>query len=325
MSIFLRLICKKINFFKTKNNLDTPKNDKEKYKACFFYHHGRKYGNLYEKDIYFKKRKNSYLNKDNFLFIDYTNSLSNKENNEFNINDLISNKLKIFYKSLIFFFTLSNLIKNLKFFFSIIELTKIYYNYLKFENAINKFPNLLECYFANDITSPKEIFLVLEKLNIKSICHQDRFFISFCNTYPSNISDTYYCISSYIKNILIKSENYCPNNLIPKGFWKVDKSKNINKEMIIEINEKNFEKNITVLGHTTNSKWYDSQTNPYNSWSSQIDFLNDILFLSENYPNYKFILRFKDLEWLKISFFNKELNKINSKKEYRDIKKLHNG
>ena len=36
----------------------------------------------------FKKEKNSYLNKDNFLFIDYTNSLLNKDKNEFNINDL---------------------------------------------------------------------------------------------------------------------------------------------------------------------------------------------------------------------------------------------
>ena len=309
---FTMSFVKRISSTNRKEKLiEISKNIKSNYLACYFFHHGRSYSNLFEKDIYFEESEKSYLNKKNMLFIDYTNSLQNKNLNEYNIDDLISERKKFILKSIKIFSKLVISSRNLKSLFSSIMLVKIYYNYLKIESVINKFPKLRECYFANDITSPKEIFLVLESKQIKSICHQDRFLITFCNTYPSNIADEYYCISNFTKDIMTKSNNYCPNIIKPYGFWKLSQKKNIQSENISEIIQKEkYKKIITVLGHTTNSKWYLSKVNPYNSWNAQNSFLSDVLKIASYFPDYKFILRFKDLEWTKNNIFHEKILKI---------------
>ena len=76
------------------------------------------------------------------LFIDYTNSLQNKNLNEYNIDDLISERKKFILKSIKIFSKLVISSRNLNSFFSSIMLVKIYYNYLKIESVINKFPKI---------------------------------------------------------------------------------------------------------------------------------------------------------------------------------------
>ena len=152
----------------------------------------------------------------------------------------------------------------------------------------------------------------LESKQIKINLSSRSIFNYICNTYPSNIADEYYCISNFTKDIMTKSNNYCPNIIKPYGFWKLNqKKKNIQPENISEIIQKEkYKKIITVLGHTTNSKWYLSKVNPYNSWNAQNSFLSDILKIASCFPDYKFILRFKDLEWTKNNIFHEKILKI---------------
>ena len=52
----------------------------------------------YLKRYLFDESEKSYLNKKNMLFIDYTNSLQNKNLNEYNIDDLIGERKKFILK-----------------------------------------------------------------------------------------------------------------------------------------------------------------------------------------------------------------------------------
>ena len=316
-SLLIKFILKVKNYFSNKllpeKNLEVIKNlsEKNNYESCYFFHHGRSYGNLFNKDIYFSNDPKSSNHKSKILFIDYTNNLFNKNSNEFNIKDLTNINLSMIYQCLIFFLYMFQNIRSLKDFFGIFFLTNIFFKYKKYTSALSKFSNLKTAYFANDITSPKELFLALDNKNITSICHQDRFFISFCNTYPSNISSKYYCISSFIKNILSKSNNYCPDKVISGGFWKINKFNFKQKINISELqNKKNFAKTVIVLGHNTNNNWFSAKVNTYNNWKAQLKFLKEILSLSRIYPKFQFIMRFKSLEWIENDFFYEIKNEI---------------
>ena len=317
-SLIIKVILKiKNNLFnksiiKTKLTTDKKLNINDNYQACFFYHHGRSYGNLYDKDIYFSNNPELYNHKDKMLFIDYTNNLLDKKSNEFNIKDLTNINSSMIFHCLYFFSSLIRHARSLKDIIGVFFLTNTFFKYKKYSNALSKFSNLRVAYFANDITSPKELFLALNDKKISSICHQDRFLISFCNTYPSNISNEYYCISSFIKNVLAKSNNYCPDKIIPVGFWKINKNSSKKTTNILDLEDKNnFSKIVTILGNDTNSNWFLSKVNTYNSWKNQLEFLMNILSLSKIYPKFQFIMRFKSLEWFDIDFFYKIKNEIN--------------
>ena len=304
------LIKKKIFLiirFKNKSNRKHEnKRSMSEFKKCLFLHFGRTYGNLFHKKIYFSDDIKSEYHQKNFLYIDYTNSLKDEMDNEYNIQNLTSIDL-LMIKKILFFF-LSSLIycRNFRTFIGIFKFSFIYFDYLKYGKILSKFKNINECFFDNDITSPKELFLALDEKNIISVCHQDRFLISFCNTYPTNISNTYYSISSFIKKILLNSKNYAPDNIIPAGFWKTGENLHKSKRYLSQIKKSfNFKKKITVLGQNIPDKWYESKTNPYNSWKAQIKFFNDVFDLSKTFPDYLFVLRFKDLEWLQNDNFKK--------------------
>ena len=83
-SLLIKFILKVKNYFSNKllpeKNLEVIKNlsEKNNYESCYFFHHGRSYGNLFNKDIYFSNDPKSSNHKSKILFIDYTNNLFNK-------------------------------------------------------------------------------------------------------------------------------------------------------------------------------------------------------------------------------------------------------
>ena len=309
------LTFKKFYFYR-QNKKNLKKNDNINYSKCFFLHYGRTSGSdLFQKKIYFNEDPNSENFIDNFLFIDYTNSLKSKKKNQYNIQDIPKKAFSNLISSLYFFFTLILSCRNISNICGVIILSHFFYNFKNFVDILSKFKNLKECYFANDITSPKELFLALDKKKIVSICHQERFMLSFCNTYPSNISNKYFCISNFIKKTLIKSNNYFADEIIPSGFWKVKENMKVKKNFLSEIEGNSlYEKKIIVLGQNAPHQWFISKSNPYNSWRAQINFLNDVLYLAEKNKNCLFVLRFKDDSWSKINAFEDMLSKLKLKK-----------
>ena len=64
------------------------------------------------------------------------------------------------------------------------------------------------------------------------------------------------------------------------------------------------------MGFHASPNWYESYINPYVNWSAQINFLKDMIRLSEVSNDIFIVLRYKELDWAKNDYFKEILNKI---------------
>ena len=281
-------------------------------------HKGLIYGTkdhiAFEKNLYYSDDKNSCLNKYKILHLDYENFLSSDENLHWVcLKKIQVSNAKIFFKTLLASIKTFYLIRSWSTFIGWLLCIRLYNKYLKYYDVIKRFKNLKLALIDYDILCPKTLILALEKNNIKTIATQERFIHTFYTSFANVIVDTYYVPSEFVANVMKNSKYYDVKNLIPTGLYRSDylslyKKKNIPGE--ISKAKENGKKILIALGYTTPDYWFESYPLVEISWSSHINFLEDIIRLSQNLKDTLVILRYKSLDWTNNKYFKKILKKI---------------
>ncbi len=250
--------------------------------------YGSKVYKLYQKDLLIDNKSRLKKRTDIFIFGQnrYKIKLIQLVNNFFfSTNFLIISLIKV---------------KNFKNFLLVLYFYKLIFRTNNFINHIKE-KNYSCCYVDYDILLPSYIYFALKILKIKVFSYQERFNLGFETHRISIFTDHYFTNNLYqIKNL--KKSNY----ITAKSFQPL---KQIRSELIRKFTNKN-KKIITIFGYNTSNNQIKSMHEPLTSFKVQDIFLNDCIALSRKFNDYKFILRFKSLEWLKNNYFKKTLGKL---------------
>jgi len=327
LTYFSKFIKKTILFFlefvDKKNNQNLHKNKIKELltkKVALITHQGitvgsKEKGLLFEKSLYYSDDANSCLSKNNILHLDYSNFSSPEQNIYWVcLKKEKINSTKIFFKTFLACFKTFYLIKNWQTFLGWLLCMKQYNAFIKYNEAIKKFINLRIALIDHDYLCPKTLILALEKNNIKTVATQDRFITTFYTSYVNVILDTYYTASEYTAKFIKKSK-YCDvTNIIPIGQYRSDYIPLYKKEIPKAISnaKKTGKKILIVLGPHARNYWFESYCELQVNWSAQINFLEDIIKLSQHLSNAFIILRCKKLNWSSNIYFKKILTKINN-------------
>tara|TARA_Y100000294_G_scaffold177918_1_gene205644 strand:+ start:1647 stop:3533 length:1887 start_codon:yes stop_codon:yes gene_type:complete len=317
--------------FKTiidKNNLNEEKKffnnknfkDFEKQEIALFLHKGIFYGKtktnlLFEKSLYYSDNVNSNLNKYNLLHLDYSDYPSPDKNiNWVCINTINISKKKIFFKTLIFSLKTLYLIRNFSTFLGWLLCIQQYKSYTKYFEIIKKFKNLKIALIDYDCLCPKTLILACDNNNVKTVATQERFNTAYYTSFANAVLNTYYTGSEHITKIIKESKYYDIKNIIPVGQYRSDyilyyKNQPIPNE--ISKAKENGKKILIVFAFHPTKDWFDSYTDPLSSWSAQIDFLEDMIKLSQSLRNTFIVLRYKTLDWIENKHFKKIFDKMN--------------
>ena len=271
-------------------------------------------GALYEMSLYYSDDKNSSLNKYNLLHLDYS-GISQQDKNIFwvNLNKINISKSKVFLK--IFFALFKNLylVRGWSSLLAYMFFIHQYKLYCKYSEALDKFVNLKMALISYDCLCPKTLLLAFQKKNIKTIACQERVITAFYKSYANVFVDTYYVASEYIGEVIKKSKYYDIKNIIPVGQYRSDHLpfyKKLTAPKEISKAKDSGKKILIVLGHHSHKNWYESYTHPILNWSAQIDFLEDVIRLSQNLKNTFVVIRYKTLDWIDNQYFKNIFKKI---------------
>jgi len=273
-------------------------------------------GKMFEKSLYYSDEKESFLNKNNILHLDYENFISPQENlNWLCINKVQVPKINSFLKTVLAAFKTLYLIRSWATFLGWLLCIQKYSVFLKYFEIIKNFKNLKIAIIDYDVLCPKTLLLALEMNNVKTVATQERFMHIFCKSYANVTVDTYYVTSKFAANYLKDSKYNDIKNLIPVGIHRSDylslyKNNNIPKEIFKPKND--GKKILVVLGYDPPLEWFESYTSFHLNWTSQISFLEDIIKLSINLKDTHIVVRYKSLKWQKIKYFKKIIEKINN-------------
>ena len=293
--------------------------DFEKHEVAFLSHKGISYGTnkkdfLFEKSLYYSDNKNSNFNKYNLLHLDYSDYPSpDRDINWVCINTISISRSKIFFKTLLFSLKTFYLIRNWSTFLGWLLCILLYSFYAKYFEIIKKFKNLKIVLIDYDCLCPKSLILACDNNNVKTVATQERFNTAYYTSFSNVSLNTYYAGSEHIAKVIKESKYYDIQNIIPVGQYRSDyilyyKNQPVPEE--ISKAKANGKKILIVFGHQSPKNWFDSYIDPISSWSAQIDFLENIVKLSQNLENIFIVLRYKTLDWIENEHFKKIFDKI---------------
>ena len=218
--------------------------------------------------------------------------------------------LKIFFKSIK---KSASSIRSFKNIFGAYLLAQNYVQFSHYSELITKYKSLKVAIIDFDILCPKPLLLAFESKGIKTVAMQERFWMSFFKNYGSIL--THYLTSSdYATNVMRQSDMYEVDNYISLGQYRTDlllKFKSENPPLILQEAKKIIKKIIVVLGFHTVETWDESQYDALINWKAHLSFLEDIIKIAKNIKNSFFVLRYKNIDWINISFFKEILKEIN--------------
>jgi hypothetical protein len=310
-------------FFRPKEKQSTYKSEvlselrstsKREPSVAYIVHCGLKYGNLFNKELYYSDCRNSALHQENILHIDYSGVQSPSTALQwFCLHSLPHNLLKqaaCFLKSMLLGIahvrTLNQLI-------SLVLLSRTYVRYQFYLQALSRYNHLKVALIDYDALCPKALLFALETKKIRTVATQERMIGSFYNTIFYIFYDYYFCASEFVEKVMRKSSIYSVKRYIPVGQYRSDYLLPSDKKPPHEL-EKALEsgkKIITALGYHTPLHWYESEYDPMLSWKAQRHFLEDMLQLSKDLRDVFILLRFKMIDWAEISVFSSVLEEIN--------------
>jgi len=324
--IFLKKIIgllRKLFLFKKK--IDTVDNitsvinnviDTSAFEVLFFPHQSIFYGDLFIKDHFYSKDKGSIFHPSNILHVEFENIDLDEEKSKYYHDNEITTVLfpkpniSQYYKnfryvinSIGFVNSLSLLRKNVLLFFvlllnSVIFLTK--------RKAVNSsFPNAKIVLVGYEILFPQIVSLVFESLSVKTVATQERFTASAIFEHWPFIIDTYFASSDFVCKKIEQSANKFVNQCIPIGQIRTDLIEKFKKsELVVD--------NLIVVFdyHSDKNRYQDTKVAV--NWSGNKAFYEDICKLAKKFSDIDIVIRGKNIDWTKISFFKDTLDKIKS-------------
>lgn len=274
---------KKLNFNQKKKYALSKKNSYN-FKVGFLVHKSIQYGNLYQKDYFYSKNKQSFFNKKKIIHFFYsTNVLEKKFNNYILLKSNIS--IKSLFK---YFFVNIFSIKNFLDIYTVFISVKFFLDTQHYESILKQYKSLKLFIIDNETQAPKAFLLALKKLNIKIVALEERSLIKY-NFGGSFIGDVYLSSSKYF----CKKKYFIVNKIIPIGYPRTD-------QMSKYKSGKNF---ILILGLLADNNFYNQKNEILINWESQLFFINQIINLCNSYKQEQFILRYKTIEWMKSKYF----------------------
>ena len=178
---------------------------------------------------------------------------------------------------------------------------------------------------------PKGLIFALKKKEVKLFATQERFIGGFFTSFYNVIADVYLTGSDHVNGLIEKSKYFQVKKAIPVGQYRADylsfyENKDVPEEILQ--NKKKEKKIIIVLGTLVSvEQWFDTNILPSNNWKSVKLFLEDTIKLALNTNEGFFILRFKNIKWMKLPYFKdilKELEKVDNIIIADDYSKLYN-
>jgi hypothetical protein len=157
-----------------------------------------------------------------------------------------------------------------------------------------------------DILFPITLSLALESLKIRTVSVQERFLPTFFSNYPFLI-DTYLCDSRLVCKAIDKSNDKFVNSCLPCGQIRSDILINYQKN----ITSKNKRFTIVAFDYHSESNFDDNRLSVLINWKANANFYKDLCNLAEAFPQVDIIIRGKNTDWTKISYFKNVLNKVN--------------
>ena len=292
------------------------------FKVIFFPHKSVFYGNLFIKDHFYSKDQSSSFHPRNMIHLEHDNIDIDKAKKRYleyfgfepfhmHLDSLTKNhKERIYFELLqcIDLELIRSIIKSKISFTTILRMTSLYYSYLYFYNAIREFDNVKIALVGYDVLFPIPLSLALESNGIKTIAVQERFIQPFQNNY-SYVIDTQFTVSNYISSLLQSKEgNFAVSECIPIGFIRSDKlvrpkTKN---------NKKSKRKRILIFDYPVQNIFNNQISEPVINWENDHFFRKEIIKIAQDFNDYDFIIRGKNIEWMNIEYFHDILYEWNN-------------
>ena len=293
------------------NNIDTLL-----YKVLYFPHKSIFYGDLFIKDSFYSKGIDSAFYPSNILHIELENITISDNQSKYYIDNNIATtilpkvKIKKLYNFLIYILGEIGLKRSLFFIRKDFILFFIFLFYgakfLSTKELIKENYNAKLVLVGYDILFSLTLSLVFESLKIRTIAIQERFLPIFFSHYPSLI-DTYLCGSEFVCKTIEKSNNKFVKNCIPCGQIRSDTLINYQKN----ITSKNERLTIAAFDFHSDCDFNNNRRNVLINWKANASFYNDLCKLAKRFPEVDIIIRGKNTDWTKISYFKNVLNKVN--------------
>jgi len=184
----------------------------------------------------------------------------------------------------------------------------LYYGYLYFCDAVKEFENVKIALVGFDFLFPLPLSLALESRSIKTVAVQERFLAPFFNN-VSYVIDIQFTASSYISSLLQSKQDYFSvSKCIPTGLVRSDK---IIKSKT-KIKNKSSRKQVLVFDYHVENNFNSQISQPVLNWANDLFFRKEIIKIANDFKEYDFIVRGKDIEWTNISYFNDILDEWNN-------------
>ena len=175
--------------------------------------------------------------------------------------------------------------------------------------ALDDFSNLKNAIVENEFQFQTTLAIALKHRGIKIHCISKRLL------YPAQkhqfIADNYFAIGKQTISDL-KHQFYKKINPIIVG-GKESMSLRKIPNYLSKFN-KSYRLTCLVLDYHSNEDWYKSSISPLVNWSENKKYYELILRISKNYPKILFVLKSKNYDWTRISFFSDTLKKIKKQK-----------
>ncbi|TGL45835.1 hypothetical protein [Leptospira perdikensis] len=293
----------------------SPKFDWAGFKLGYVTHAGLSYGSLFEKKLYHSE-KDPIFKIENVVHYDYSGIPSPGPHIPW-WQFRSAKSLKVTRILLVFIqLTLSNwrllLSPSRLVCFLLIVILKLKFDAYLLD--LKSFPNLKLALIDYEILCPKALLFAFESKGVKTLAVQERFVYANYKSIAV-ILDYYLVASAEVVNLLKKSKNYLVNHIIPVGQYRTDALySNYKNELKLQerMRKNGYKFSILFLGYHTHDSWEDEQVDPLLNWKAHLAFLEDILRLSKELNDSILILRYKNLDWLKLHFFSEVVSKINS-------------
>jgi len=292
------------------------------FKVMFFPHKSIFYGDLFIKDHFYSKDTSSLFHPRNMIHLEYDDPDIEKTKARYeeyfgfetfykNIHSLVEiskdqiyvNILNCIDKGLI-----QSIIKSKISLGTIITMKDLYCGYLYFCDAVKEFENVKIALVGFDFLFPLPLSLALESRSIKTVAVQERFLAPFFNN-VSYVIDIQFTASSYISSLLQSKQDYFSvSKCIPTGLVRSDK---IIKSKT-KIKNKSSRKQVLVFDYHVENNFNSQISQPVLNWANDLFFRKEIIKIANDFKEYDFIVRGKDIEWTNISYFNDILDEWNN-------------
>lgn len=305
-------------FFSFKNKIACPTvkypEKAEQSRVAFVTHKGLDYGPLFQKDLFYSTQIDSDLHPERLLHIDYGGWTSPSEKIKWvSMGNHRQSWISNLFSALVAMSTGILHIRQLRHILGLLIVTRTYVIFRSFSTKLEDYPDLKLALIDYEILCPRELLLAFESKGIKTIATQERFILSFNNLFGSLILSQYLCSSPFAAEALKKSPSNCVDHYLPVGQYRSDYlfgAKNAPPSKILDAPRAKGLRIITALGYHTPMEWQNSQTDLLINWKAHQHFLNDMIRLSCEIPDVFIVLRYKNVDWMKLPLFAETIQKI---------------